>query len=1255
MRPLFSLTPLCAALLASLSCGAVVAAVKIADVPLDVSLNSANSVLAVDNSGSMDFELLINGADQGLAKLPPDKTSNSNRYAYMFPMAVEDDYDGDRNFYDYGNIPPFQAYAYFRSPSVNTLFYNPKITYDPWPDATIGGNAVSFPQSPVTAARTHPYFTQGRDNSGGTATTFDLTATYFGNTTTAVTSCSDIPNTASARNSTWTFLVKDGMSIDSTVQPSGTGTSYPVCFRTTPRNGNWSEKGSWKSVASASTNEINGGIARTDLDVMVPYNPATFWMPDSTCTASWPACATDPSGTRYKRFDINSLTGSSYTLPDGTVIARSKQQELQNFANWFTYYRKRKTMMAGGMGKAFDSLQRNFRQFGAGVMTYHDSAAISANSPKIYDFTTTTAANNGRALAGLLYALHSEGGTPTIGTLDKAGQVYGYSGPFNNFLINKSSTDAITDQTSAEARLRCSANTAFILTDGYGNDYDTTRSSIYAKAKAYYDDLRWWKPSSGSIGKTMNTYGITLGALGSAYLGNPDATPPSNWPTPSNDDATSIDDLWRATLYSKGKLLSATDPTTLEASINAIITSMFASGTGSGLAYSGTQISTSNNMVIKAGYDSGDWTGELAAFSVHTTGTKAGYINYDDKKWSARDQLDTNTARVIATWSGSAGIPFTSTALNTASLLSAFNTGANNDGANVVAWLRGDRSLEGTTYRKRTHLLGDIVNATPAFVNEAFATYSYPGYSTFAASVKSRTDMVYVGANDGMLHAFRASDGKEMWAYVPKGVHSKLNALAQPGYTHQFTVDGNLTAWDVQFTQSSSSSAAADGNNSSWKTVLIGGLRGGGKGFYALDITAPDLAGSTAAEKEADLAGKVLWEFTDADMGFSFGKPQIGKTEAYGWVALLTSGYNNTDGKGYLYVVKIQDGSLIKKIPIDLASGSTYDQVGLANVIGVIDFTANASGQDNALLKYVYGGDLNGNLWRFNIRDADKANWSVKKLAANLNGAGASSKAPITAAPDVALINTPGPFPSYQNAADLKTQRLMVFVGNGKLLHGDDFSSNDNDNGFYAIADEDDALVIGEGACASLGCLVQDGLGQASSSLGLNNWGTTNNSNLTSWWVVDKHSFNWNGVQRVKRGWYIRFSETGGERMVYAPQVFNGKVLFTTTMKTDSRHGQAGTCEQAYSAMYNLSANKGGEETGYPSRVNLGFGIASGVSIIQLPDGSTFGTGNKKGAGEDGSENCKEGDGCDFRRPTDGNPPAVNGQLRRFGWREIYR
>lgn len=1246
---------------------AYAADINISEVPLDVALNTANTVLVLDDSASMDYELMLgqfgNTFSDGVLYWDSGSNkrytrSSGKKSGFLFPTGrsaeIGNYYVGDGRANGDPNgervVPPLPAYMYLRSADYNPMYYDPRKTYSPWPAAYVKNDAGTFDDrtfanSPPAAARTHPYFsgngqTSITPSSAGTPTTFDLTRSQFTST-----DCSVLNNAAPEA-----FYGYNGMPIPATrmvvgaqsnvvsISPDGSTTRYPLCFK---------DGTTWKPLALASN------VTALDKDyasLAIPYTPAEFWSRRATAgTCAWPSCATDPDGNQYDRVNLLRLDASaaSFTLPSGTVINRSKAQELQNFANWFTYYRNRKLLMASSMGLALDDLQQNYRQLKAAAILMHNvpkafsgSNQFSATNPKFFDLTSTTTSNNARALIGTLYTMAVAGGTPTYEGLEGAGKTYrnDVGGP-------------IPTTNAAESALRCSANSAFVLTDGYARDVSDS-NRLYYLSKGFYDNMRSWTPTGGQ--RTLNTYGITLGALGTLF--HPTATAPDPvsgaWPTPVAGDATSIDDLWRATLYSKGKLLSASDTATLQESIADIINSMYSTGAQAALGYSSPIVSSDNNVVIQASYESGGWTGNLNAYSTYMTGANIGKVNYADSKWVAGDLLTSRSAgsRKIVTFAGGQKVPFTAAALTDAGILGTLNTSGQSDGEDVLNFLRGDRSKEGSTYRKRASLLGDIVNSNPTYVHKAASPqYNYPGYSAFATSVQSRTPVVYVGANDGMLHAFNATNGNELWAYVPSMVHANLNRLSTKNYSHKFYVDGQLTSWDVNF----GTDAAPD-----WRTVLIGGLRGGGQGYFAIDITSAPAADAS----ESDIASKLLWEFKPANMGLSFGKPIIGLTKAYGWVALLPSGYNNADGKGHLYVVQISTGTLLK----DLEVGTGNPQVGLGAVQGVIDWEVSATSTNNATLKYAYGGDLNGNLWRFDISDADKDNWSAKRLAANLGRGGVA--APITAAPDVALIRTPGPFPANQNSKDVQLQRLMVFVGNGKLLHSNDFQTTnnniaDNGNGFWAIHDANDSMVLGETSpCSPItNCLMQVGLGQGAQSAGLNNWTPQTNSSLNRWWIIggpqSEGPFNWQGESRSKRGWYYLFSETGGERVIAPPVVFGGSVSFATTMKSDTRHtpGAGISCEPAFSAIYGVKADRGGATPGFPARTNAGFGILSSLSLIRVGD-DVYATGGKKNSPAYTDESCPPGTpACSVAEKTDEDDITVNGGLRRFGWREVYR
>lgn len=473
---------------------------------------------------------------------------------------------------------------------------------------------------------------------------------------------------------------------------------------------------------------------------------------------------------------------------------------------------------------------------------------------------------------------------------------------------------------------------------------------------------------------------------------------------------------------------------------------------------------SSNNLSSSSGgtsfqvqFDSTNWTGEVIAYSV--TMSASGSLSVSNL-WQAADKLDAqnwDTGRRIVSFnpatSSRKGVKFRYVSSPTDGTLSAtqlayFGTTVA-DRTNLINYLRGERTYEKATsssaakYRERTHVLGDMVNSEPAYVGIADDNFSdefNPGYSTFAAGTASRTPVLYVGANDGMLHAFNASKsggGEELFAYIPSAVLSGPSSPATPTvdgiasranltFSHRYLVDQGPLVRNVDFGNTGGSVGSPD-----WRTLLVGGLGKGGRSYYAIDVTSPPNSATT----EDQVAAKILWEFTDEDMGFSFTQPVIMKTKKYGWVVMVASGYNNTlgsvaanRGKGYLYILNAKTGALLKKISTGI--GSATDPSGLAKIIGFApdagDYTADS----------VYGGDLLGNLWRFDLTAAD-GNYPTPTKIAELKDASGNAQ-PITVNPRVAIY--PGSISRW------------VFVGTGRLLDASD-RANAKTQSFYAIRD----------------------------------------------------------------------------------------------------------------------------------------------------------------------------------------------------------
>lgn len=464
---------------------------------------------------------------------------------------------------------------------------------------------------------------------------------------------------------------------------------------------------------------------------------------------------------------------------------------------------------------------------------------------------------------------------------------------------------------------------------------------------------------------------------------------------------------------------------------------------------------TANTKLTASGYAASynpkTWTGDVLARKA-TFSTKSD-MPETVQVWSASSELDTTSpaTRKIATCCtrDNKGLAFNADVLSSASLNSRTNYAsfANVPGVsrtaqsatNFVSYLRGDRTREigesGGVYRSRAHVLGDIVNSKLVAVGAPSGPYydnTNPGYVKFMQTYKSRKTVVYAGANDGMLHAFdgtlskEAGGGKELFAYVPSFVYgdassaavSGLASLGNPSFTHHYFVDGQVSVQDVDFKRTGGSSGSGD-----WRSVLVGGLGKGGKGYFAIDVTDP-----RAWTNETAVADKVLWEFTDARMGYSYGSAEIFKTRKYGWVVALASGYNNSDGKGYVFLINPKSGELLETIatpdgsqsaPINLRQLNTY-------IPDPTDYTAES----------IYAGDLQGNLWRFDLTAKSGSYPTPTKLARLTDPMGGGQ--PVTTRVRIAVEPNSG--------------KRYVVAGTGRLLADSDISSTQVQT-FYAIID----------------------------------------------------------------------------------------------------------------------------------------------------------------------------------------------------------
>lgn len=613
-----------------------------------------------------------------------------------------------------------------------------------------------------------------------------------------------------------------------------------------------------------------------------------------------------------------------------------------------------------------------------------------------------------------------------------------------------------------------------------------------------------------------------------------------NPPNPLDQMATAGTTTAMSNAGANGTAYYANNLTQLNATFNSIFNNILAQ-TGSAAAVAQTSGSvTSSSRIYQGQFSSLDWSGDLVAFNLNPS---TGAVITSPTAWNAATQLNAqnyNTGRNIITYKpsnslGAQGIAFrwpanpaspTSTELDL-SQVSALDTtpGGTEDtnGAARLDYIRGSAANEGTgatNYRPRnTSKLGDIVDSGPYYVGAPASNYSdtleSAPYSSFRNTNLNRTPMIYVGANDGMLHGFDAGTGNEKLAYVPSPVYPNLTQLTSPTYSHRYFVDGSPTVLDGFY-------------GGAWRTVLVSGLGGGGQGFFALDVTDPTMF------NEANASSLVRWEFTDSnddDLGYSFSQPSIVKLNNGTWAAIFGNGYNNTEADGnasstghaVLYIVNLQTGALIKKI--DTKYGSTTTPNGLATPT-VIDTDGNGTAD------IVYAGDLAGNMWKFDISGSNVGSWGSAFMSGStpvplfVAKDSANNRQPITAAPDI----TAHPLGSASYG-------YMVLFGTGKYLETGD-PANTSSQTFYGVQDNGVAV-------AGRSALVQQTITSTSLISG------------KTYRSLSANAVNWTGSP-ADHGWYLDLPSSG-ERVVSESSTDSGRVIFTTMIPSTGTCSTGGT------------------------------------------------------------------------------------------------
>lgn len=1159
------------------------AATDISQVPLAVKYTVApNIMMTLDDSGSMYWEVI------------PDQPDAFDYVAYLFPRA-SNIYGAGKDYKSatVGTRLDDRNARFFRSAAGNPLYYDPTRRYEPWRDA----DGKLWPAADPKSASMNP----GNANAPKVSLQANMAGTFPYSINADETLATSVPQSVYFWPAVYfVYTGAEPLTRTGTMNKEENFTRHVI--------------GGPEGSASFPGNKTPGYAERTD-------------------------CGAD---------------------------ACTEAQELQNFANWFSYHRSRLLAARAAIGRAFSQQKSSLR------IGY---ATLNASS------TTTDTVLNSRVLRGvlpfegdarkkffsLLYSHPVEPkGTPLRLALDDIGQYFKRSdsnSPWRQNLALSSSTE-----------LSCIKSYNIVMTDGYWDSAqsaaarsDINNSNIdgisgpthsrptgaagdpytYEPAHPYADQttgtladvaMYYWKNDlrtdlanevptdtrDPAFWQHLSTHTIGFGVKGnlseetidSAFTNQPDEF---TWPDQLNilSNPSKLDDLAHAAVNGRGSFFNTSDPDVFAGELATMLKEIESRLSASAAsAVSNPNVTVNDNVTYETSYLPGTWTGDVKAYEIDVD---TGVRRTDRPVWklscpsssepqktcesSASGLLDERgpDSRVIATYNGNDGVAFSTGTAGLTDLLES-PAGAGN-GADVLAYLRGDRSHESKTpaLRTRSHLLGAIVHSEPVLAREPDHAYTDDGYSAFVAAKNNRQRMLYVGANDGMLHAFNADNGEEEWAYVPRGALSKLGALASPTWSYEATVDGYLTVADVDFGNTFRNSGSAD-----WRTILVGGLGRGGKSFFALDVTDPIPAGENAQAKQTSLPDKVLWEFPNdstgasdkANMGLAFSRPIIVKHEitatdgtksGKGWVVLVSSGYNNGsgDGEGYLYVLDAMTGEVIRAI--STGEGSASDPSGLGQLSAWVE-------NDNfdSSVTWVYGGDLKGNLWRFDLTAAEPSAWSVTKLA--------TLGQPITSAPELTRIKSGSV--SYN----------LVAVGTGRYLGESDIpatGSTPPTQSFYVIADS-----IGSSNFTPI--TRNDLTPRTLTSLSGGKRGLTSTTPIA-----------WNKT----KGWFVDFN-ISGERVNTDPAIALTTLVFVTNVPSADPCVPGGS-----SHLFQFDLVTGAYAHGIEqASESFGNALSNRPVLIKLPNGKIVAL-------------IRKSDGSTIAEEIATKPSG--GDIRRISWREL--
>jgi type IV pilus assembly protein PilY1 len=1188
-------------------------------------------IMAVDDSGSMTFETLFPARDgygcwdTGTSNpfFNNDgslRTAGNCGFHHLLP------YPGHRIDGNRYAIPPIDLFGFARSPAYNPAYFDPNTKYNPW----MNYNEVPFQEASITETKTDPRNAAGptfnmealhRDrtddadpNYSEVASATYAAGTFFpagimyarsgacgglassGGTNTFVTLASNVTLSASCNNiilrrpqagqpvADELFRVPNG-----TTLPAGT-----VYYRA-------ADTACGGLAAAAPTRRIwvrlpTAVTLNATCDIGIEYFPATFYLPVSQAA---------PTGYTGEAVEVENAGGPGvnlrrYEIKPENYSGDHYGQAIQNFANWFTYYGNRNRAMIAGMTQAL--VGQTKMRVGYFTINQHGNRdqplTVPAERTAMYDIGDDEPGADRSALYDLMLALPASGSTPNRQAVNAIGQ---------QFLR----TDA-----GAPVQLSCQKNAGMLFTDGYSNQdgpavsntngdgpmgtpFSDGHSNTMADIAAFYyrsnlrPDLNAGQvkvakacPAGGGDAADksidcnrnphMNFYGVTLGSRGNLF--NPSAVPAqnaytdanvfNNWPSRQNDNPSTVDDIWHATVNSRGEFINARTPSDITAAMRRIISAINEGESPAGtIGVTGARIGN-GSLNVQPRYQSTnngtDWYSRLTAETV-SANILTGEVTFE-LAWEASQKMEEQTARKIHFGRTSNSVvpavqDFTASDVSLNDLCNGPSSPCHvaeieglAEGMNIeraIAYLRGSRADEGVL-RTRTTILGDIVNSSPVLASPT-DDYGYralggtlgTSYAEFLESKKDSRPMVYVGANDGMLHAFdggtTSTGGQEVFGYIPATALGSMGNLLYPyaaadqnlqKFQHRYYVDGPITVSDVNI-------------NGTWKTILVGTSGAGGRSVFALDVTDPE-------------SFSVLWEVNNLitgnagisnHIGHVLGKPVVVPVKdsagAVSWKAIFGNGYNSTSQQARLFVVDVSNGD-VTTIQAQEATAPAYN--GLGNVVVVdrkrISNGATSTGRDG-YSDTVYAADQNGAVWKFDLLTSTVALSGQPLFIARDAG---GNRQPITGG----LTAATGP-----------AGGVMIYFGTGSFSFTRDPLDNSTQT-IYGILDRNVALTGGRGQ------LLQQTVG----------------SDADGYRQTSR-----NAMVAGRQGWYLDLPER--ERFVGYPRVESGIVFFPTYEPSGSNDRE--DCGvKGINWLYGLNALNGGAALTY-IRIGTPTGDSPGV------------------------------------------------------------